>query len=278
MDMDENERDRIDRALNAWRQGDCVLGPQWFLYRLDAASPLTEESVAAAAEGADAGEAEVAGFMLVTQTCDIVRACADRPFVQVCPLVQVPADRLSDVQRERLPRFVSVPGLASRSLVADLDRVMSVEKAAVARWERTAGCHDDADSRTLARALARKQSRAAFPDDFVQLAQPLVKRMSAKHGKQTDEGHALRSLREIRVRAAPAWSAESIALTIWFIRDAGATDFDERGWHEHAEAWLRRLPEGGRFEEIDGVVLTLDDLTARDYVESDRLDLDHLSG
>jgi hypothetical protein len=28
---------------------------------------------------------------------------------------------------------------------------------------------------------------------------------------------------------------------------------------------------------VNGVVMTLDDLTARDYVESDPLDLDHLS-
>ena len=32
-----------------------------------------------------------------------------------------------------------------------------------------------------------------------------------------------------------------------------------------------------RFVRVDGVVLTLDDLTARDFVESDPLDLDHLS-
>jgi hypothetical protein len=29
---------------------------------------------------------------------------------------------------------------------------------------------------------------------------------------------------------------------------------------------------------VEGAVVTLDDMTARDYVESDPLDLDHLSG
>jgi len=42
-------------------------------------------------------------------------------------------------------------------------------------------------------------------------------------------------------------------------------------------AWLKRVPAAGRFATVDGAVLTLDDLTARDYVESDPLDLDHLS-
>jgi hypothetical protein len=41
---------------------------------------------------------------------------------------------------------------------------------------------------------------------------------------------------------------------------------------------LKRIPATGRFTDVDGVVVTLDDLTARDYVESDPLDLDHLSG
>jgi hypothetical protein len=40
---------------------------------------------------------------------------------------------------------------------------------------------------------------------------------------------------------------------------------------------LKRVPATGRFTEVDGAVLTLDDLTAREYVESDPLDVDHLS-
>jgi hypothetical protein len=40
---------------------------------------------------------------------------------------------------------------------------------------------------------------------------------------------------------------------------------------------LKRLPPTGGFSAVDGAVLTLDDLTAREYVESCRLDLDHLS-
>ena len=37
------------------------------------------------------------------------------------------------------------------------------------------------------------------------------------------------------------------------------------------------MTPGGRFRSVDGVITSLDDLTARDYVESDPLDLDHLS-
>jgi len=33
-----------------------------------------------------------------------------------------------------------IPGVAELNLVADLDRVMTVEKAVVAEWERKSGC------------------------------------------------------------------------------------------------------------------------------------------
>ena len=48
-------------------------------------------------------------------------------------------------------------------------------------------------------------------------------------------------------------------------------------WDNYLDLWLRRVPPEGRFTRVDGVVQTLDDLTGREYVESDPLDLDHLS-
>ncbi|MDW7712619.1 MAG: hypothetical protein SCH98_19310 [Deferrisomatales bacterium] len=88
----------------------------------------------------------------------------------------------------------------------------------------------------------------------------------------------MRALREIRVRAAPAWDAEAIELTLWFIRDENDATFQGRNWSDLLSSWLSLVEPGGRFVAIEGLVVTLDDLTARDYVESDPLDLDHLSG
>ncbi|RMG93472.1 MAG: hypothetical protein D6705_18670 [Deltaproteobacteria bacterium] len=275
--MDEDARKRIDEALSGWRQGDCVLGELWFLFRLEIEAPLTEEAAHAADEGADAGEAQVRGFMVATQTCDIVRGCSERPFIEVCPLVKVDPKRMEEVRRGRRPNYAFVPGVADHGLVADLDRVMTVEKSVVAAWPRTEGCHDDGDVRLLSLALARKRARVAFPDDFVALASNLMRRMASKHAKDSDEGRALRALREIRVRAAPSWDADEVALMFWFIRNDDEPHFEEKGWDHYLDDWLRRLPPGGRFTSIEGLVQTLDDLTARDYVESDPLDLDHLS-
>ena len=276
--LDDAGCDRIDKVLEAWRQGDCVVGPQWFPFRTDTTSPLTEAGATAASDSASAAETETIGFMVVTQTCDIVRGCGERPFIEVSPLVEVPESALHEIERGHRPRYAFIAGLAERRFVADLDRVMTVEKSVVAKWVRTAGCKTDADVRRMSLALGRKRARVAFPDDFVALASPLVDRMSSKHGKESLEGLALRILREVRVRAAPAWDAEAVELTFLFVPDEEEEQFEQREWHKHLRRWLNLVPRSGRFQYIDGVVQTLDDLSARDYVESDPLDLDHLSG
>lgn len=228
--IDETHRVRVDEALRSWRQGDCVLGDQAFLFRLNPVAPISEAAAIAAADGADSAETQVHGFAIVTQTCDIVRDCRRRPFVQVCPLVEVGADKLAEVRRGRRPNYAFLPGVAPQGLVADLDRVMTVEKAVVADWDRVVGAIRDDDVRLFRLALTRNRGRVAFPDDFVQLASELTRRMSRKHDARSDEGHALRALREIRVRAAPSWRADEVALLFLFVRDDTAQTFAGQTW------------------------------------------------
>jgi len=279
--LDADSRARIDEALKLWRQGDCVLGEQWFVFRVSPDAPLTDAADKAISEGGaetDTAEDSVWGFAVVTQTCDIVRDCVKRPFLEVCPLVEVEEGMLHEIERGRRPNYAYIRGVSDQLLVADLDRVMTVEKSVVARWERVAGCLTGNDSRRLSVALARKRARVAFPNDFVAFTAPLMKRLSAKHDKESDEGRALRALDEIRVRAAPDLDAGAVQLMFWFIRDVAQPTFEERGWDSFLNAWLELLPPKDRFVEVGGAVTTLDDLTGRDYVESDPLDLDHLSG
>lgn len=279
MCLDEDSRVRIDGALRSWRQGDCVVGTQEFLFRLHPDAPISKVASLAAEQGADAAEAEVRGFAVLTPTCDLVRRCDDRPFAQVSPLVEVDTGRLNEIQRGRRPNYAFIPGTADHGLVADLDRVMTVEKAVIAGWTRLAGAaaDDDDAQRHLRLALMRNRGRAAFPDDFGMLVEKLRQRLSSKHDKKSAEGRALQALREIRVRAEPSWLANEVKIVFWFIRDDATPDFEERAWHEHVERWLKLVPPDGRFTSGDGDVRILDELTARDYVESDPLDLDHLS-
>jgi hypothetical protein len=121
----------IDEAVGEWRQGDCVLGEHSFIYRTQLATPLTAPSPSRAAEGVDIAESEVLGFMVVTQTCDVARSCSDRPYVEVCPLVEVDPPFRRDIAAGRRPRYAFIPALAARGLVADLDRVMTVRFGSV---------------------------------------------------------------------------------------------------------------------------------------------------
>jgi hypothetical protein len=277
-----NDRDiwiqAVDTALKEWCQGDCVLGEQWFVYRFNPQRPLTNDSANVAQEEVDLTELEVKGFAVITQTCDIVRSCKDRPFMEVAPLVEV-VDRqsLDEIQRGRRPQYAYIPGVAEFNLVVDLDRVMTVEKAVVAEWERKPGCLNDEEIRSLAQALTRKRARFAFPDDFNVFAKKLQSRLRDKHDKATDEGEALRVLREIRVRAEPSWDAQEVKLMFWFIRNAEQSQFKGIGWDKFLEQWLKLIPKSGRFQNVEGSVVALEDMTAKEYVESDRLDLDHLS-
>lgn len=268
---------KVDAALEEWRQGDFVLSEQGFVYRIDPQLPLTEESLDAGAEGSDLAESMVRGFVVVTQTCDIVRSCSKRPFVEVVPLVEVDEQRLNEIQRGRRPQYAFIPGCTEHCLVADLDRVMTVEKAVVAGWERKSGCQNDQEIRSLGKALARKRVRFAFPDDFVEWTKKLQEQFQKKHDKSSPEGEALRSLREIRVRAAPSWNDSEIELMFWFIRHEEQVQFQGTTWETLLQQWLKLIPQSGRFQFVYGQVVTLEEITAKDYVESDPLDLDHLS-
>ena len=278
IESDSDRRARsIDNSLAEWRQGDCVLGEHWFAHRLDKSFTLTAAGGAAAAVGADLAEQNVPGFVVVTQTCDVVRSCTERHFVEVCPLVEVDEDQLAEIERGQRPAYAFVPRLSTSKLVADLDRVMTIEKPLVASWKRTPGWSTDAEARAFALALSRKRIRFAFPDDFTPFARKLQKRLTDKHEKNTDEGRGLRALREIRVYASPSWESPQVEIFFWFVRNELDTDFEGNSWGDLLGKWLELVLPVSRFKAVNGQVITLQDITAADYVDSDPLDLDHLS-
>lgn len=270
--LDAEACNALTAQLQTWRQGDCFVGEFWFITRIDPDGVLTDDALPAAADAGDNSETEEFGFMVVTQTCDLVRDCSKRPFVEISPLVKIDCDSdFANIKRGRVLRYVFIPGLEDQRLVADLDRTMTAEKTVLGDLTRTQGFTTDNDCRRLALSLARKRSRFAFPNDFVEFVRPLTSRLRSKHDKKSDEGSALQALREIRVRAQD-WDAPKVELMFWFIREDEGTDPSK-----FLDSWLKLIPARDRFSEVDGIVITLDDMTGRDYVESDSLDLENLS-
>ena len=282
--MDTQE---INEALRVWRQGDVTRDAGLeFLHMADVSSPLSPASVEAILSTEGNGDTdiegvvpvleEVQGLVMLTQTCDVVRNCEQRPFVEVAPLVELNIHEVEDVHRLKRSAYAYVPAVASDLLVADLDRTMTVEKSIVARWERIPGWETDQEIRDFAQAIGRKRSRFAFPDDFVHAMRPLQKHFTEQHRKQSEEGAHLRALREIRMRAAPSWNHNEVEIGWWLIKDSEPQDY-EPNWDEWTERWLNLVERVDRFNFELPIACTLSDLTAQEHVESDRLDFDQLS-
>jgi len=244
----------------------------------DPAEALTRTATEATGAGLQALSSEFDGLVVITQTCDLVRSCAERPFLQLAPVTPMGDDGLRLVALGHRPRFATFEALATRGLVVDFDRVMTVEKAVIARCTRVEGCTDDDERRRFAAALARSHVRFAFPDEFTRLVGKLSRRMTDEHEKDSPEGRGLRALREIRVQATPDWEADRVELFFWFVQLLSPVTRDE----EEAQAalsdkWLALVETSERFASVDGRLATLDDMTGSEVTHSDPLDLDRLS-
>lgn len=181
--------------------------------------PTTEYSSQYAVTGSISGlyESTPAGAAILTQTCDIVpRHDRDRPFVAIAPVVELAAAiEAEEAKRGRRPRYAHLPAYERGEHFVDLDRITTVETGVVLMYERTEGVRTDEERAAFARAIARKFSRFAFPD---QLSESLLKwrrQVVAKHGKENSpEGELYRRAVDVRVTAAQGWQAEAIDVTI----------------------------------------------------------------
>ena len=275
----------INEALRLWRQGDVCLDLNLgFLHFADLSRPLSPASqkLYGDLDGQISNsivpilDDGIQGIVLLTQTCDIVRNCTQRPFVEVSPLIQQPKHIIEEVRRLKRPAFAYIPTMACRSLIADLDRTMTVEKAIIATWKRIPGWQTDEEIRAFSEALSRKRSRFAFPDDFVQAARKLQDHLSKHSSRNSEDGIYMRRIQEIRVRAAPSWNHESVHLSWWFIED-NSPDSSNTNSKILLDKWMQLFDKSGRFMCYPPRSCRLEEMTAQDYVESSRLDLDHLS-
>lgn len=59
----------------------------------------------------------------------------------------------------------------------------------------------------------------------------------------------------------PLWQA------IWGTLVAMCDSFEGQNCDNYLESWLARVRDIGRFHTVDGAIVTLEDITARDYIE-----------
>lgn len=271
----DQKHTKINEVTKHWRQGDCLLGEHEFIF---VPNPQNHIATADTLDGnEDVIIQDVPGLCVVSQTCDIVRCCSERPYIEVSPLVEVDDSKMAEIEKGGRPNYGFLPKLKSRKFAVDLDRVMTLEKSCLEDEERVEGCGSDDERRSFSKALSRKRLRFAFPNEFNKLASKLRDRIIEKHDKQSPEGEALRSLDEIRVSASPSWQDNEIDLYFHFIRKPTDQTFRGTSWDELLKKWMGLLKEDEKFKNIGGEVTTLEALSAKEYIDSDQLDLDHLS-
>lgn len=257
------------------RQGDVALDAGEFVHvRLAASRDPAGDSES---EGLfDAIPTEVRGLVLLTQTCELIRPASERPFVEVAPLVQsLDEVEYHQVERGLRTRYAVLPALEVGRLVADLDRVMTMEKMDLRRFAFTRGLLSVVDERRFRQALARKRTRTPYPDDFGKVAAGFQKRLKEKHDRESAEGVALAALREIRVCALPGWDSDRIEVYFWFVTKEDGTP--DPGLEPQIRKWMALLHSAGRYAGFQHRLVSLTAMSARDYVYSDPLDLDYLT-
>lgn len=225
-------------------------------------------------------ETDPVGFVIVSQTCDIVSDESRLEFVVVCPLVVVDTQRVNEISRGRVSRLGFVEH-APEGTVADFARPMTITKKLLATWDRIPGFTDQGKAQAFARSLERHFGRFAFPDNFNKAIRPLLEKVISKYGKADSPlGKAARSLTEIRVRPSTDWNSEQVSVQfILIVSPKERRLLEPAAIKSEFEGALNSLPWG------DGVMLDdpavrlggYDDFLARDYVESFSLDLNAIS-
>jgi hypothetical protein len=169
--VDDADRDALARRIEqqGWDQGCLVAFTHWvFIANADAptstlgAQVAEQQGLRSGPFVAHAEPEQQVGVIITSQICDLVADPLSEPFCEAMPLVQLPAD-------QSLPHPNSTRGFivdADQRLVVDGAYRLTFEKSLLPD-ERATQLLDDTRRRLFAAWLARRSSRAPFPNDFV---------------------------------------------------------------------------------------------------------------
>jgi len=256
--------------LRNWRQGD---------YTLDAPQFLVADSIE---DGELVGSAvEVIGFAVVSQTCDVVNYGHDKQWVAVSPLVKVTPESYQEINGGRTPAAAALQNPPAENVVVDLNRMMTIHKSALAGLNRMPGFVTDEARSEFAACLERKHGRFAFPDVFNNgILGPLRKRIKDAHKKDSDNGKAYRSIDTVRVSASPSWESSEIEVGFRFVlAPEDRREANREAISKVIAAHLATLkwPVGYKPAKPQFILETLDDMRAKDWVESQPIDWNFIS-
>ncbi len=267
------EADQVAEKLRHWRQGDYACDVGGFLF-----AEVAEESGSFdARESTD----QLAGLVVISQTCDIVRLTDDKQFVSVCPLM-VPTNRSEkEIAAGYFPSLTVLEHPPASGMYVDLGRIMSVSKRLLASWERRDGFTSQDRAIRFAGAIERKMGRFAFPDDFDLATKPFQKRVRERHNKaDSPVGRIYRSLDQLRFLAFPDWDAEAVEVTLIGVL---APDSNRPATEQEINAELAQVctsvqwPPKYKWTQPSFFIGVAEDLRGSDILTSQLADFEYLS-
>ena len=306
---------QADVSLAGFRQGEVVDLP-WFI-QPELLPALSWMPIPILRIFLRAGSSRSRQFVVITQTCDIVRPVQMRPYLQLALLIKVDdAGTAKRYTEGETPQFVAVPNVGADAF-ANVDLIKTVAKRFIAICPHRPGVTADPEEvRRFGQAVARKFGRYPFPDYFVDSIEPLRRRILRRWDKSSSpEGKILADLVQIRVSPVPIDPPSDTEFTITFIvkqgvlpiladppepsqaiiswlaspRQASAIadkladvrlSLDDRShlYSELAQSWADLCVLSDNVHAVTGEFVSEDEYVLSDYWQSERLDLDQLSG
>lgn len=269
-----NECSDCKATHRQWQQGDYAVECGPLILRCVPESTDGEELDAVT-------DSQPNGFVVISQTCDIVKCPKKWPFVSVCPLIEIDNGRLQDVRSGRAPTLGLLSTLVP-NMVADFSRTMTITKELLISWKRQRGCNTEKEKERFARALEFCFGRYAFPDDFARLMSPLREKI-AKIQKLTDEDKGkktLKSIREIRIHPCGGWFEEGRTSIIFYVlleREKFREIKDRKEIESQFSTMIKVIEWNHLFDLKRLQISEYSDINAEDYVSSFPLDINFLS-
>jgi hypothetical protein len=305
----------VRSEMSDWRQGD-VLRPATVFHMADPTRPGTTTAERLRGHGPDVAVSVPPGIVVITQTCDLVaKDPADHPFLQAAMLVELPKTTAKEARSGSRPRYAHLPQIGD-VWFADLDYISTYEKAALSHLRRDRGVEGTGEQDAFGRAVGRKFSRFAFPNDLHDTLRSLLAKFRERYARDASpEGLALRRVLQIRAHADPGWDSSCINAHMTFLLPEGellpsaSEPIEPSGdlqrwfakktrkaselaellgrsvdpidiawlWSHLVEAWARECEPVGKIAVLTADVECEDEMRVSQLRRSQVLDLDYLS-
>lgn len=257
-------------ALSEWRQGDYSL--EWAHF------PVVSDT---SEDGVEVSFEEVVGWVVATQTCDVVNFGHNKDYVMVCPIIVADDRLLRDVVNGVTPSAAILELRVDAHHVIDLGRAASIHKRVLASLPRKDGFSSDLSRSVFQQSLERRFGRFAFPDWLsTGPLRQLRDRAREKHKTGGPLGDVYKAVDEFRVRGNPDLESNGSAIGFIAVVDAEKEKKTTRkAIRDEFDALSKKFvwPESYIKEDEFFTVMTLDEMTARQLKESHSVDLDFIS-